>query len=336
VDSLPAVFLAKRGVFMTPCFLLSLPRSGSTLLERVLAQNEKIHAVGEPWISLMFPYALRKEGSHAEYSHSSFTLAMNHFVSLLPNKEADYYAEAGEMIQRLQQKIGGPDTQYFLDKTPRYHLILDELIAMFPTAKFIVLYRNPLAVAASIIETGKRGAFRFGGNEIDLYQGPFSLGSFCQNHRKQILTLRYEDFVSEPLKEYNRIMRFLSLPEALEIELPGKSSVTEAPLGDKSGVAAYKTISTSSVDKWVQTFCNPIRRRWAKDYLHFIASELLNMGYSEESLNKALRKNTSLTRHLLHDFGTLKLKAIRLLHPSPIQFSPIRARGKAKLRFAWK
>lgn len=321
---------------MTPCFLLSLPRSGSTLLERVLAQNPGIHAVGEPWISLMFPYALRKEGSHAEYSHSSFTLAMNHFVSLLPGKESDYYAEAGEMIRRLQQKIAGSDTPYFLDKTPRYHLILNELIAMFPDAKFIVLYRNPLAVAASIIETGKHGVFRFGGNEIDLYKGPAALVAFVQKHSEAVLALKYEDFVQNPLDEYNRIMKFLELPTVTQVDLPQKSSVTEAPLGDKTGVAAYKSISTTSVDKWVKTFNNPIRRRWARDYLSFLGEDLQKMGYSKDIILKKLTQDRATLKHIFRDMLCLRLKTFRLLNPAPLRFSPFQQRGKAKLRFAWK
>ena len=34
-------------------FLLSLPRSGSTLLQRLLAAHPQVHTVAEPWLMLL-------------------------------------------------------------------------------------------------------------------------------------------------------------------------------------------------------------------------------------------------------------------------------------------
>lgn len=43
----------------TPLFLLSLPRSGSTLAQRFLAAHDAIARASEPWILLPYLYTLR-------------------------------------------------------------------------------------------------------------------------------------------------------------------------------------------------------------------------------------------------------------------------------------
>ncbi|MBA3701438.1 MAG: sulfotransferase [Rubrobacteraceae bacterium] len=43
----------------TPLFLLSLPRSGSTLAQRFLAAHDAIATASEPWILLPYFYTLR-------------------------------------------------------------------------------------------------------------------------------------------------------------------------------------------------------------------------------------------------------------------------------------
>ena len=51
-----------------PIFVFSLPRSGSTLLQRVLMSHNDISSVAEPWILLPQIYSLKKEGTLSEYS----------------------------------------------------------------------------------------------------------------------------------------------------------------------------------------------------------------------------------------------------------------------------
>ena len=43
------------------------------------------------------------------------------------------------------------DKRYFLDQTPQYHLIIPELLRVFPAASYVILFRNPLAVLVSMI-----------------------------------------------------------------------------------------------------------------------------------------------------------------------------------------
>ena len=56
---------------MRQCFIISQPRAGSTLLQRLLATHPQIQTIGEPWLAIPFVYALREKGVTAEYIHVS-------------------------------------------------------------------------------------------------------------------------------------------------------------------------------------------------------------------------------------------------------------------------
>ena len=46
---------------------------------------------------------------------------------------------------------------YFLDKTPRYYHIIQELKDLFPESKFVILVRNPVSVFSSIMDYNFKG-----------------------------------------------------------------------------------------------------------------------------------------------------------------------------------
>ena len=85
----------------TPLFLLSLPRSGSTLAQRILAAHEPIATASEPWILLPYLYTLRERGIYAEYSHRVLVQAVNDFCAVLPGGRNDYVAEVRRLALRL-------------------------------------------------------------------------------------------------------------------------------------------------------------------------------------------------------------------------------------------
>ena len=75
----------------------------------------------------------------------------------LPDGEDDYWSALRGFALELYAKAAEPDATHFLDKTPRYHYIAPELFRLFPDAKVVFLWRNPLAVVASIVETWTQG-----------------------------------------------------------------------------------------------------------------------------------------------------------------------------------
>ena len=89
-----------------PVFVLSLPRSGSTLVQRVLAAHEEIATAAEPWLLLPHGYALRERGMAAEYTQPIAARAIREFVAQLPAGEDDYWAALGAFAMDLYTRGG--------------------------------------------------------------------------------------------------------------------------------------------------------------------------------------------------------------------------------------
>ncbi|WP_420426272.1 sulfotransferase family protein [Algiphilus sp.] len=273
-----------------PIFVFSLPRSGSTLAQRILASHAEIATVAEPWLLLPFVYALRNDGVYTEYAQSTGAKAIQDFIRELPAGKGDYYAALRELALRLYGSASGNKSQYFLDKTPRYHLIIKEILEIFPEAKCIILWRNPLAVAASIVRTWARNerwiTHRY---NIDLYKGVENLVEAVDAKPDRFFHLRYEHMVTEPETVWPSVFSYLGLrydPFVLErysgVQFSGS-------MGDPTGNRKFSRISSDSVDDWVSAFDTPLRRAWARRYLAWIGSDRLRtMGYDENELQHAL------------------------------------------------
>ena len=276
---------------VTPILLLSLPRAGSTLVQRVLAANPGVATASEPWFLLPLAYSLRDEGARAEYWHPLAAQAVNDLAAALPGGRERYLAELGETARRVYTALAG-DADHFLDKTPRYHLIADELPAMLPDAKLVFLWRNPLAVVASLLRTFRAGRFEPQLFAVDLEDGIANLTAAWERHQgsDSTVAVRYEDLLAGEA-EWRRLHEALGLgfdPAQLEgfaeVRLAGR-------YGDPTGVADYAAISAEPEGKWLADLAGPVRRRWARRYLDRIGSERLAlMGYDRAALEAELAR----------------------------------------------
>ena len=52
---------------MKPIFIVSFPRSGSTLLQRILSTSSDIATAPEPWVALPIAYMMKSVGESSEY-----------------------------------------------------------------------------------------------------------------------------------------------------------------------------------------------------------------------------------------------------------------------------
>lgn len=267
---------------MKPIFIFSLPRSGSTLLQRILAAHDDIGSIsGESWILLPYLYTLKKEGVYAEYSHCTLQIAIERFCQELPNGRQDYLAEMNSFISQLYTKAINKDVKYFLDKTPRYHLIVDEIMNLFPDGKFVFLWRNPLAVAASIMETWNQGRWNLYLYKIDLFAGLNNLIKAYQAGGDRVCGISYESLLQNPELELQRLSKYLEIPYKPEILLTCFSDLKLKDLwGDPTGINQYQSISQEPLQKWKDILSNPIRKQWGRNYLNWIGKDSLEvMGY---------------------------------------------------------
>jgi hypothetical protein len=304
-----------------PIFIFSVSRSGSTLVQRVVAAHNGVATVSEPWILLPYLYTLRSRGAVAEYEHESMVMAIEDFCRELPEEGEDYRTELRSFVLRLYEKAAGAEARYFLDKSPPYCLIAEEIMRLFPEGKFVFLWRNPLSIVASVIQTWEPWhptMFR-----SDLYIGLPRLVAAYRTHSARAYSVRFEDLVGGDARQWGALMDYLGIefePDALsrfsEVELNGR-------MGDPTGVKRYSTLNTEPQEKWKSTLVNPLRKEWCRRYLRFLGDERLAvMGYDRERIIRELNSQPSDTSCLIPDLGRLVADIVR--EPVRIQ---IRRRG---------
>jgi len=285
-----------------PIFLLSLPRAGSTLLQRLLSLNSGISTKSEPWIALPLFFAFKNRSVRSIYGHNALTKGISGFVDSFPNGKNDYYATSANYLNTMYSLGAESGATYFLDKTPRYHLIVDELFKTFPEGKFIFLWRNPLAVPASMIETYGKGNWNLYMFWVDLYSGVDSLvNAFNQNSERSI-SVKYEDLVAQPNEQMIKIMDYLELEYSANTVDDLNSA--KKMWGDRTGQYKYDHISQASKDKWKSVLSNPFRKAWAKNYLSWIGQERLNtMGYDIYTLSSEIESQQGNLNHFMSDLA---------------------------------
>ena len=263
-----------------PIFLLSLPRSGSTLVQRLLAAHPAISTAPEPWILLPQVYALRERGGFADYGHVPAARAIGEFAERLPDGVGAYRSMIRELALGLYEAASDDGAEYFIDKTPRYHLIAGDLFEIFPEAAFVFLWRHPVAVACSIAETWSGGRWNLERWRRDLFDGPGNLVDAFEANSERAIAIRFEDLLTEPDRSLGEIFSYLGLPDAPDVVGSFGSVRLDARMGDPTGVTRYDEVSREPLDRWKASISNPLRKRWSKRYLTRLGPDrLATMGY---------------------------------------------------------
>ena len=104
------------------------------------------------------------------------------------------------MYQHIYGQVLEPTRKtYFLDNTPRYYYIISELYSIFPNAKFIFLFRNPLDVVNSILNTWvKDDWYALSQYRDDLIKAPHLLQKGKIELGDSVYVIKYEKLITEP------------------------------------------------------------------------------------------------------------------------------------------
>ncbi|MEC9375632.1 MAG: sulfotransferase [Pseudomonadota bacterium] len=263
-------------------FLISMPRSGSTMLQRVLVGNQAIETSAEPWLLLPLIYSRRKNGLTAEYGGDWARIATEEFLKNYTDGSQVYDAAirafAKEIYENVLKRRPG---RVFLDKTPRYIYIIKDLARIFPEAKFIFLLRNPLSVLASIINTQLDGDLWSISEFIsELRNGPKNILEGTDLLKERSIVIRYEEFVEKPEKYTEQLCKFL------EIEFsPNMVSYQETPeakgfMTDRVGVQQHERPVTDRIHSWEDMLNDPQQVHFAEEYLKILEPSTIDgLGY---------------------------------------------------------
>jgi Sulfotransferase family len=188
-------------------------------------------------------------------------------------------------VTDLYRASAGSEPQYFVDKTPRYHLIAHDVVHLFPEAKFIYLWRNPISVASSMMRSWGEGRWNLFRYWIDLEYGPGNLVEAYFAHAETAIAIQYEELIRDPQSASRQVFEYLGLHYRSEV-LGGFGSVElVGSMGDHTGMRYGSSISTDSLTADSEMLGSPVRKAWLRQYLGRLGDDTLEaMGYQRGSL----------------------------------------------------
>jgi hypothetical protein len=244
-----------------PFFIVGNDRSGTTLLRVMLANGPDVAIPPESMYLADFASVRRTGGlDNREVAQRFMERVWAHpKVRLwgLPT-QAPVVPSGLSHLEAYRYIVESPFRAYaaaqgkerFADKTPPYLHMIDELLAIWPKAKVVVIVRDGRDVALSVrrLPFGPNNAWA----AAQWWARGIREGTRAQHtYPEQVMTVRYEDLVTRPAEWVPRICRFVGIEY--------DSSMLEVERADRSIIVADRTswfpnlwtsIYTTSVDNW--------------------------------------------------------------------------------------
>ena len=280
-------------------FIISQPRSGSTLLQKLISNNNLVDTVSEPWLLLPLLGMFQPGLINAKYN---YPVALKGFFDYLQKKnvEGEFKEELKKLILNLYKV--SDSSHFFVDKTPRYYEIIPQMMEMFPAAKFLVLKRNPFASLHSMLSTwsgGKVDYQMFSTFYRDFLVAPFNIQDFCKKNtdNPNVLEVKYEDIVSQPEIAVKNIYQWLTIPFDMNVlKLEGNEKVKGIFGDDVYKKEPLSEIKSALSDSWRSSLSNKEVVNFYSDYQDYLSPGFIReYGYDTEEFKNGsslFKKNT--------------------------------------------
>ncbi|MDH3747366.1 MAG: sulfotransferase [Gammaproteobacteria bacterium] len=189
----------------SPIFVVGLPRSGSTLIEQILASHSKVEGTSElPYVQQVARTLDRNRADGINYPEALLELEEKHFKAL----GKDYLDRA--QMHRLEQ------TPHFIDKMPNNYPSVGFIHLMLPNAKIIDARRYPLDSCLSCYRQlfGRGQPFTYDLTDIGEYflQYQRLMDHWHEVLPGRVLTVQYEDVVTDFEAQVRRLLDYCELP----------------------------------------------------------------------------------------------------------------------------
>ncbi|MGO9577752.1 MAG: sulfotransferase family protein [Terriglobales bacterium] len=199
-------------------FVGGSPRSGTTLVQRILDYHPEIYAGPEfdfvPAIVDLFQNMRRSVRS----GRIDAILDEHRLVSAFRNL----------LIDLLLPKLRAEGVSFLCEKTPGNVFAFSWLEEYAPEAKKILVLRDPRDVVSSMLEVGRRQRRRQGRTSgfvrdtisaVGYMNQCLKAGTAVAESSANCLVIYYEDVVSNPLAVANRMYRFIGIHEMQRLDL---------------------------------------------------------------------------------------------------------------------
>jgi hypothetical protein len=273
-------------------FIISQPRAGSTLLQRILGSHSEIAISSEPWLMLHPVYGTREQGITAEYSADWAARGVNEFLENYTDGPEVYDDGIRAFAQTVYfNAMARANGRYFVDKTPRYLMILEDLLRLFPQAKFVFLLRNPLSVLASVVNSQvSHDLYTLERFREELLDGPQAMLKAMQELGEQAIEVRYEEFVTAAEKHTARVCAAIGVEYEPAMLNYSESEPVKGFMQDRTGIDQHERPSDSRIESWQQLLTDAQQTHFAQSYLRALGRDTVEqLGYSYDELNDAVR-----------------------------------------------
>lgn len=212
----------------SPVFLVGTQRSGTTLLCRMLTAHKDIFIKNEGPMSQIFRPGYSKEQIVTEIDKA------------VKNRHGQSIAE---LLKSEGKSIWG-------FKDPQLTEHIEALKQFLPDARFIIIIRDPRAVVRSYIEN----AWGLGTN---CYSGSLRWREeveaqlkFAAEFPEQVVTLKYEELVSNQKASLEKLCEFLKVPfDEGMMNYSDKKAFVQM---NRQSVNTFKAPDKAIIDKWKQ------------------------------------------------------------------------------------
>lgn len=220
---------------LQPIFIVGMPRSGTTLIEKIIGRHADVQNLGEQQAMIMI-------ASDFDLYRDSGQLAE---PSLLTSEHWQH------MRQAYLDKVSDLNKPVFTDKMPYNFENVGLILKLFPEAKVIQVHRDKRDVALSIYQLPFPLNHKYASWLADTLHA-VSLSNELMDHwselgLSQIHNVNYEDMVTSPEVYAKKLVEFCGLswsPELLEPSDNAAKSFTFSEL------QAREKISNKRIGRW--------------------------------------------------------------------------------------
>jgi tetratricopeptide (TPR) repeat protein len=223
----------------TPIFIVGLPRTGTTLTERIIASHSRVESLGETQFLQM---VLRRE-SGVESIEKMTPEIIEAVAKKDMGKIADGYTDAARYRMGVEPM--------FIDKLPFNFLYLGFIARAWPEARIVSLVRNPMDSCFSMYKQVFTWAYKFS-YDLETTGQYYVAYDKLQRHWRAVLgdrliEISYEELVAEQENQTRALLDRLGLDFE---EACLNFDKNEAPSTTASSVQVREKVHTASVQRW--------------------------------------------------------------------------------------
>ncbi|MDH4049043.1 MAG: sulfotransferase [Gammaproteobacteria bacterium] len=222
-----------------PIFVLGQPRSGTTLIERIISSHSQVHSAGE---LQHFGLAIRRLSNFQDPKRFSAGL-INAAMGVDCRKIAGMYLETTRKMQG--------DAARFIDKLPQNYLFLPLILKALPHAKIVHLVRDPRDASFSSFKQLFADAYLHSYDQREMARHHARYWHLMQLWRERFpgrfFDMSYEATVQDLESNARALIEYLELPweDACLSFHEQKTAVSTA-----SAVQVREPAHTRSVGRW--------------------------------------------------------------------------------------